>query len=200
MIGTGLGFVLAKRQFRAKELCDALLTLPMVLPPTVTGYYLMLLLGRHGLLGRYTKCASPLSRRFKARHSAPKVEIPRATGASGTVWLRVPSSRPRSKNHRFWEEFRHQRGPEDFPLTRQGPTGEYLPIRNYRRAWARVLKRAGIEQHLLVHDLRRTAITRFEMKGVQRKTAMSITGHQTESAYTRYSIANLAEVASLPSQ
>jgi len=53
VIGTGLGFVLAKRQFRAKELCDALLTLPMVLPPTVTGYYLILLLGRRGLLGRY---------------------------------------------------------------------------------------------------------------------------------------------------
>jgi molybdate transport system permease protein len=48
-----LGFVLAKRQFRAKELCDALLTLPMVLPPTVTGYYLILLLGKRGLLGRY---------------------------------------------------------------------------------------------------------------------------------------------------
>ena len=53
VIGTGLGFVLAKRHFRAKELCDAVLTLPMVLPPTVTGYYLILLLGRRGLLGRY---------------------------------------------------------------------------------------------------------------------------------------------------
>jgi molybdate transport system permease protein len=53
VVGTALGFVLAKRQFRAKELCDALLTLPMVLPPTVTGYYLILLLGRHGLVGRY---------------------------------------------------------------------------------------------------------------------------------------------------
>jgi len=51
--GTALGFVLAKRQFRTKELCDALLTLPMVLPPTVTGYYLIVLLGRRGLLGRY---------------------------------------------------------------------------------------------------------------------------------------------------
>ena len=53
VIGIALGFVLAKRQFRAKELCDAILTLPMVLPPTVTGYYLILLLGRHGLLGHY---------------------------------------------------------------------------------------------------------------------------------------------------
>jgi molybdate transport system permease protein len=53
VVGTALGFLLAKRQFRAKELCDAVLTLPMVLPPTVTGYYLIVLLGKRGLLGRY---------------------------------------------------------------------------------------------------------------------------------------------------
>ena len=53
VVGTGLGYVLAKRQFRAKELCDAILMLPMVLPPTVTGYYLILLLGRRGWIGRY---------------------------------------------------------------------------------------------------------------------------------------------------
>jgi molybdate transport system permease protein len=53
VVGTALGFVLAKRQFRAKELCDAVLTLPMVLPPTVTGYYLIVVLGKRGLLGRY---------------------------------------------------------------------------------------------------------------------------------------------------
>jgi molybdate transport system permease protein len=53
VVGTAFGYLLAKRQFRARELCDAFLTLPMVLPPTVTGYYLIVLLGRHGLLGRY---------------------------------------------------------------------------------------------------------------------------------------------------
>ncbi len=51
--GTAFGFLLAKREFRAKELLDSVLTLPMVLPPTVTGYYLILLLGRRGWLGRY---------------------------------------------------------------------------------------------------------------------------------------------------
>lgn len=50
--GTAFGFLLAKRQFRAKELLDSVLTLPMVLPPTVTGYYLIVLLGRRGWLGR----------------------------------------------------------------------------------------------------------------------------------------------------
>ena len=53
VVGTACGYVLAKRQFRGKELLDSLLTLPMVLPPTVTGYYLILLLGRRGLVGRY---------------------------------------------------------------------------------------------------------------------------------------------------
>jgi molybdate transport system permease protein len=53
VVGTGFGFLLARRQFRAKELCDAILTLPMVLPPTVTGYYLIVLLGKRGVLGRY---------------------------------------------------------------------------------------------------------------------------------------------------
>jgi molybdate transport system permease protein len=49
--GTALGYLLAKRRFRGKEVLDAVLTLPMVLPPTVTGYYLILLLGRRGLIG-----------------------------------------------------------------------------------------------------------------------------------------------------
>lgn len=51
VIGTALGFLLARRCFPGKELLDAVLTLPMVLPPTVTGYYLILLLGRRGLMG-----------------------------------------------------------------------------------------------------------------------------------------------------
>ena len=49
--GTAFGFLLARRRFPGKELLDAALTLPMVLPPTVTGYYLILLLGRRGFLG-----------------------------------------------------------------------------------------------------------------------------------------------------
>lgn len=50
--GILLGYLLAKREFRGKNLLDAVLTLPMVLPPTVTGYYLIILLGKRGVLGR----------------------------------------------------------------------------------------------------------------------------------------------------
>lgn len=53
VIGLALAYLLARSKFRGKELLDALLTVPLVLPPTVTGYYLIVLLGRRGLLGSY---------------------------------------------------------------------------------------------------------------------------------------------------
>jgi molybdate transport system permease protein len=53
LIGTGMAYVLARKNFRGKEPLDILLTLPLVLPPTVTGYYLILFMGRNGLLGKY---------------------------------------------------------------------------------------------------------------------------------------------------
>ena len=49
--GTCVGWLLARHRFRGRELVDALLHLPLVLPPTVTGYYLIVLLGRRGLVG-----------------------------------------------------------------------------------------------------------------------------------------------------
>jgi len=49
--GLAFAYLLARRDFRGKEMLDAVVTLPLVLPPTVTGYYLIVLLGRRGLLG-----------------------------------------------------------------------------------------------------------------------------------------------------
>jgi molybdate transport system permease protein len=45
-LGLALGMLLARKQFPGKVLLDALLTLPLVLPPSVVGYYLLRLLGR----------------------------------------------------------------------------------------------------------------------------------------------------------
>lgn len=53
LIGTGMAYLLARKNFRGKEPLDILLTLPLVLPPTVTGYYLILFMGRNGLMGKY---------------------------------------------------------------------------------------------------------------------------------------------------
>ncbi|HEV2861737.1 MAG TPA: molybdate ABC transporter permease subunit [Pyrinomonadaceae bacterium] len=50
--GGALGWLLARRRFLGREALDALVTLPLILPPTVLGYYLLVLLGRNGPLGR----------------------------------------------------------------------------------------------------------------------------------------------------
>jgi len=50
-LGIGLGWLLARRHFRGKSLLETLLHLPLVLPPVVTGYLLLVLFGRHGWLG-----------------------------------------------------------------------------------------------------------------------------------------------------
>lgn len=53
LLGMAAGYVLARCRFRGRETLDAVLTLPMVLPPTVLGYYLLVLIGRKGVLGRW---------------------------------------------------------------------------------------------------------------------------------------------------
>ena len=57
-IGIMLAWVLARRNFPGKTLLDGLIHLPLVLPPVVIGYMLLVLLGRKGMLGE------PLYRAF----------------------------------------------------------------------------------------------------------------------------------------
>jgi molybdate transport system permease protein len=52
ILGTIISYILARREFMGKWLVDVLVTLPMVLPPTVTGYLLIVLLGKNGTLGK----------------------------------------------------------------------------------------------------------------------------------------------------
>src|SRR5215510_5416290 len=51
LVGIPLAYLLARRRFWGRGALDLLVTLPLVLPPTVTGYYLIVLLGRRGVLG-----------------------------------------------------------------------------------------------------------------------------------------------------
>lgn len=48
-----LGWVLARCRFPGKALLDGLVHLPLVMPPVVTGYLLLLLLGRRGPIGGF---------------------------------------------------------------------------------------------------------------------------------------------------
>ncbi|WP_031338467.1 molybdate ABC transporter permease subunit [Xanthomonas maliensis] len=51
--GIACGWLLARRRFPGKALLDALLHLPLVMPPVVTGYALLVLLGTQGPVGRF---------------------------------------------------------------------------------------------------------------------------------------------------
>src|ERR1700710_2011968 len=52
-LGIGIAWLLARRDFWGKALVDALIYLPLVLPPVVTGYLLLLTFGRRGLVGAW---------------------------------------------------------------------------------------------------------------------------------------------------
>jgi molybdate transport system permease protein len=50
-VGLWLGYLQARKRYRGKTLVDILILLPLILPPSVVGYFLLLLLGRDGFLG-----------------------------------------------------------------------------------------------------------------------------------------------------
>ena len=52
-IGTFVAYVLSHKSFRGKNLLDSLITLPLVLPPTVLGYYLLVVIGRTSPVGHF---------------------------------------------------------------------------------------------------------------------------------------------------
>jgi molybdate transport system permease protein len=51
--GVGVGYALARWRFPGRDVLDTLLTLPMVMPPSVLGYYLLVVLGREGRIGAW---------------------------------------------------------------------------------------------------------------------------------------------------
>ncbi|MGP1613590.1 MAG: molybdate ABC transporter permease subunit, partial [Pollutimonas bauzanensis] len=53
ILGIAMAYGLSRWRSRWCDVVDSLLTLPMVLPPTVIGYYLLVLLGRRGWLGPF---------------------------------------------------------------------------------------------------------------------------------------------------
>ena len=67
------------------------------------------------------------------------------------------------------------------------------PIRDFRKAWATACDKAGCPGRIF-HDLRRSAVRRFEHAGIARSVAMKLTGHKTENVYRRYAIVSDREL------
>ncbi|MEB4590713.1 molybdate ABC transporter permease subunit [Candidatus Thiothrix sp. Deng01] len=55
LVGTPIAWWLAHSRWRWKSIVSALVSLPLVLPPAVLGFYLLVLMGPHGPVGQFTK-------------------------------------------------------------------------------------------------------------------------------------------------
>lgn len=70
LVGIPLAWLLARRQFFGRDLLAVLVVLPMVLPPTVLGYYLLVGVGRRSPIGRWIENTSGESIVFTAQGAA----------------------------------------------------------------------------------------------------------------------------------
>lgn len=71
------------------------------------------------------------------------------------------------------------------------------PVKDFRETWKKLTKAAGVP-NVLLHDLRRSAARNLLRAGVNRDVAKRITGHKTDSMFSRYNIVaenDLAEAA-----
>ena len=57
LLGIGLAWLLTRKRFPGRTLLESIVVLPLVLPPTVVGFYLLLFLGRAGPLGAWLEAA-----------------------------------------------------------------------------------------------------------------------------------------------
>ncbi len=121
-IGIALAYVLAKGRFRGRSVLEAVATLPIVLPPTVLGYYLLTTLGVNSPVGRawervfgaplvFTETAAVIA----ASVSALPFVVRTARAAIEGVDARVEAA-ARVAGHREWRVA----GLVTLPLARRG--------------------------------------------------------------------------------
>ncbi|MBA3015784.1 MAG: molybdate ABC transporter permease subunit [Proteobacteria bacterium] len=53
IIGVTAAYLLSRKKFWGRDMLEVMLSLPLVLPPTVLGYYLLVVIGRKGFFGRW---------------------------------------------------------------------------------------------------------------------------------------------------
>ncbi|HZS54939.1 MAG TPA: molybdate ABC transporter permease subunit [Bryobacteraceae bacterium] len=95
-LGTACAYLLSHKQFRGKNLFDSLITLPLVLPPTVLGYYLLVVIGR----------ASPVGHFYESITGAPLVftwqaAVIAATIHSAPIYIKAARAVLESVDYRF---------------------------------------------------------------------------------------------------
>ncbi|MDB5409465.1 MAG: modB [Rhodospirillales bacterium] len=69
-LGIAVAFLLARRDFPGKQLVNGIIHLPLVLPPVVVGYALLVLLGRNGIIGAWMYASFGVTVAFKWQGAA----------------------------------------------------------------------------------------------------------------------------------
>ncbi len=64
------GWLLARKNFPGKSIVNTLLTAPLVIPPVVTGYFLLVVLGRRGFIGAWLESTFGLTLAFTWKAAA----------------------------------------------------------------------------------------------------------------------------------
>lgn len=64
VLGTAAAYFLTRFRFPGRDVLDAICTLPLVMPPTVLGYYLLVVIGRRGVLGQWLEEAFGITLMF----------------------------------------------------------------------------------------------------------------------------------------
>lgn len=91
-VGGAIGFFLSRARGLVRVLVDALVLVPLVLPPSVTGYYLLVLLGAEGAIGSRLKAAFGTRLVFTpmgAAIAAAVVSLPLMAKGAEAAFLRV---------------------------------------------------------------------------------------------------------------
>src|SRR5215212_4331223 len=104
-LGVWFGRLLAVRDFRGKLLVEALVTVPLVLPPTVLGFYLLVTFGSRSPLGQAFQAAvgQPLAFSFQGLLLASAIaNIPFVV--QPIQWLRVHPGRCARRRGLLWSD------------------------------------------------------------------------------------------------
>lgn len=94
LAGVAAGLLLAKVRFPGREIVDALLLLPMVMPPTVLGYYLLVVFGRKSAVGHWLEATLGIQLVFTwqgAALAAAVAAFPLVFKAARTAFESIPA-------------------------------------------------------------------------------------------------------------
>lgn len=116
------GWLLARHHFRGKTVIETLVNMPLVLPPVVTGYFLLIVFGRNGLLGQWIFAATGVALSFTWQAAALAAAVVSFPLFANTVRVAIENVDPRLEEAgrvlraNRWQVFRRI----TLPLSRNG--------------------------------------------------------------------------------